>query len=46
MAIAAAVFQLAMLDDLLPRFTKENMPALPPKPGAAPAPTPTPQTRN
>jgi hypothetical protein len=44
MAIAAAVYQLAMRDDLLPRFTKENMPALPPKPGAAPAPTPTPQT--
>jgi carboxypeptidase Q len=43
MAIAAAVYQLAMRDDLLPRFTKENMPPLPPKPGAAPAPTP--QTR-
>jgi hypothetical protein len=46
MAIAAAVYQLAMRDELLPRFTKENMPALPPKPGAATAPTPTPQPRN
>jgi len=43
-AIAAAVFQLAMRDDLVPRFTKENMPALPPRPGAAP--TPAPQPRN
>jgi carboxypeptidase Q len=29
-AIAAAVYQLAMRDELLPRFTKEKMPALPP----------------
>jgi len=46
MTIAAAVYQLAMRDHLLPRFTKENMPALPPRPGAALAPTPTPQPRN
>jgi len=45
MAIAAAVYVLAMRDEPLPRFTKENMPPLPPKPGtpapaAAPAPKP------
>ncbi len=28
--IAAAVYQLAMRDQLLPRFAQENMPALPP----------------
>jgi carboxypeptidase Q len=28
--IAAAVYNLAMRDQLLPRFTRENMPALPP----------------
>ena len=33
MAIAAAVYVLAMREELLPRFTKENMPPLPPKPG-------------
>lgn len=44
MAIAAAVYQLAMRDDLLPRFTKENMPPLPPRPGATPQPAPAPQT--
>lgn len=44
--IAAAVYQLAMRDELLPRFSKENMPPLPPKPGtAAPAVTPAPQAR-
>lgn len=45
MAIAAAVYVLAMREEPLPRFTKENMPPLPPKPGtpapaAAPAPKP------
>lgn len=45
-AIAAAVYQLAMGDESLPRFTRENMPPLPPKPGiTAPAATPTPQAR-
>jgi len=28
--IAAAVYNLAMRDQPLPRFTRENMPALPP----------------
>jgi carboxypeptidase Q len=48
MAIAAALYQLAMRDELLPRFSKETMPPLPPKEGtpapATPA-TPTPQAR-
>ncbi len=43
--IAAAVYQLAMRDDLLPRFTKENMPPLPPKPGAPTPPAPQPQPK-
>jgi carboxypeptidase Q len=33
-AIAATLYQLAMRDDMLPRFSKENMPA-PPTPPAA-----------
>jgi len=41
-AIAAAVYVLAMRDDVLPRFTKESMPPLPPKPVPA-GQTPTPQ---
>ena len=36
--IAAAVYQLAMSDAMLPRFTKDNMPPLPPAPPAQPAP--------
>jgi len=36
--IAAALYRLAMRDDLLPRFTKENMPPLPPAPATTPAP--------
>ena len=36
--IAAAVYQLAMRDELLPRFTTDKMPA-----GATPTPTPTPK---
>ena len=36
--IAAAVYQLAMRDELLPRFTNDKMPA-----GATPTPTPTPK---
>jgi carboxypeptidase Q len=41
--IAAAVYQLAMREEKLPRFTKETMPALPARPQATPPPTPTPQ---
>ena len=40
--IAAAVYALAMRDELLPRFKAGEMPALPPPPGVQPAPTPTP----
>ena len=44
--IAAAVYHLAMRDELLPRFTKEQMPPLPPSrqqsPQAEPA-TPRPE---
>jgi carboxypeptidase Q len=35
--IAAAVYQLAMRDEMLPRFTKEAMPPLPTPPAARPA---------
>ena len=38
-AIASAVYHLAMRDELLPRFAKEAMPPLPPARGAAPATT-------
>jgi hypothetical protein len=43
-AIAYAVYQLAMSDEMLPRFTKETMPAPPPPaaPAAATAPAPAP----
>jgi carboxypeptidase Q len=40
--IAAAVYQLAMRDEMLPRFTKEAMPPLPPSPATQPA-TPAPR---
>jgi carboxypeptidase Q len=40
--IAAAVYQLAMRDEKLPRFTKEMMPALPARPQTTPPPA-TPQ---
>jgi carboxypeptidase Q len=43
-AIAAAVYVLAMRDEMLPRFTRETMPPVPAKP-AAPGQTPTPQPR-
>jgi carboxypeptidase Q len=39
--IASAVYVLAMRDELLPRYSKEQMPALP-TPAATPTPTPTP----
>lgn len=42
--IAAAVYQLAMRDELLPRFGKQEMPAPPPTP--TPSPSPTPARRN
>jgi carboxypeptidase Q len=38
--VAWSVYQLAMRDDLLPRFTKADMPPLPPPPNAEPSPTP------
>lgn len=37
--IAATVYQLAMRDEMLPRFTKETMPQPPPQPTPTPAPT-------
>lgn len=44
--IAAAVYVLAMRDDLLPRFGASEMPALPPPPGMpTPAPTASPTPR-
>ena len=42
--IAAAVYHLAMRDEMLPRFGKDRMPAPPPRP--TPTPTPTPQSGN
>ncbi len=42
--VAWAVYQLAMRDDLLPRFAKAEMPPLPPpNPNAEPSPTPAPK---
>lgn len=40
MEVAWAAYQLAMRDDLLPRYSRNDMPARPPEPPAA-APTPT-----
>ena len=40
--VAAAVYHLAMRDGMLPRFTKDRMPAPPPIPTPTPSPTPTP----
>ena len=47
MAVAAAVYQLAMRDEFLPRFSKETMPPLPPKQGepSQPVPAPIPQAK-
>ena len=39
-AVAAALYQLAMRDELLPRFSKETMPPLPPKEGTPATTTP------
>ena len=36
--VAWCIYQLAMRDELLPRFAKAEMPPLPPAPAAAPAP--------
>jgi len=41
--IAYALYQLAMRDELLPRFSREQMPPPPPEP--TPSPTPTPRPR-
>ena len=40
--VAWSVYQLAMRDDLLPRFAKADMPAAPPPPSVEPTPTPKP----
>ncbi|BCS30958.1 peptidase M28 [Luteitalea sp. TBR-22] len=40
--IASALYHLAMRDEMLPRFTKAEMPEPPPAPGATPAPTASP----
>lgn len=41
--VAWSIYQLAMRDELLPRFAKADMPPLPPpNPNAEPTPTPTP----
>ena len=45
MVIAAALYQLAMRDELLPRFSKETMPPLPPKEGTPAPATATPQAK-
>ena len=42
--VAWAVYQLAMRDDLLPRYAKDQMPALPPPSAADASPSPTPAT--
>jgi carboxypeptidase Q len=42
--VAWCIYQLAMRDDLLPRFAKDAMPPLPPRPAAEPAP-PKPQPK-
>jgi hypothetical protein len=42
--MAAAVYHLAMSDEMLPRFTKDKMPALPPAPTPTPRPSPSPAT--
>ena len=44
--VAAAVYQLAMREEMLPRFSKERMPAPPPPtPTPSPSPTPAPSPR-
>ncbi len=41
--IAAAVYQLAMREELLPRYAKDQMPPPPPTPTPTPVPSPTPK---
>ncbi|HEY0082698.1 MAG TPA: M28 family peptidase, partial [Pyrinomonadaceae bacterium] len=43
--VASAVYHLAMREEMLPRFTKDKMPAPPPTPRPSPTPTPSPATR-
>jgi len=43
--VAWSVYQLAMRDDLLPRFKKEDMPPRPPAATTAPSPAPKPPAR-
>jgi carboxypeptidase Q len=43
--VAWSVYQLAMRDDLLPRFTASEMPTPPPIPSPSPTPTPMPGRR-
>ena len=43
--VAAAVYHVAMREEMLPRFTKEKMPAPPPTPTPSPTPTPNPTPR-
>ncbi|HEV2802086.1 MAG TPA: M20/M25/M40 family metallo-hydrolase [Pyrinomonadaceae bacterium] len=43
--VAAAVYHLATRDEMLPRFTKERMPAPPPAPTPSPSPSPMPTPR-
>ena len=44
--VAAAVYALAMRDELLPRFKATEMPALPPSPTPTPSPTPAPSPKS
>lgn len=41
--IAYSLYQLAMRDDLLPRFSRDQMPPPPPEPTPTPSPTPRPR---
>ena len=43
--VAWSVYQLAMRDDLLPRFKQADMPAPPPPPTPSPSPSPKPRPR-
>src|SRR5947199_3212403 len=43
--VAWSIYQLAMRDDLLPRFKQADMPAPPPAPSPSPSPSPTPRPR-
>ncbi len=43
MVVAAGVYHLATRDAMLPRFTRERMPAPPPTPTPSPSPSPSPR---